>query len=112
MRVRKKHKLLAILIGSALCTSAARISYSFLRYREVAAHFQKIHTGMQRGEVVRRLGKPNYHAGACGEIAPIRDGCVIEYDYSHPLAPLIPEYYVVTFSKDDRVLEAEPWTSP
>jgi hypothetical protein len=31
--------------------------------------------------------------------------------YSHPFAPLVPEYYIVAFSPEDRVIEADEWDS-
>ncbi len=38
--------------------------------------------------------------------------CAVEYVYSHPFAPLVPEYYIVSFSPEDRVIEADEWDSP
>ncbi len=112
MRISRKSKVLAVLIGSAVFTSAARLSYSYLRYREVQRHFRRVAVGQSREEVERLLGKPNWHAGECGEILPDRGGCVTEYIYSHPFAPVLPDYYIVTFSKDDKVIEASRWSSP
>ncbi len=105
MRISRKQKLFAILVGSALFTSAARFSFAYLRFREVQRHFHHVAAGSSRAEVERLLGTPNNHAGQCGDIVPVRKGCVTEYVYSHPLAPLVPDYYIVTFSKEDIVIE-------
>jgi len=59
-----------------------------------------------------KMGKPNYHSGPCGVIHFPDKSCAKEYVYSHPFAPLVPEYYIVAFSSDDRVIEAAPWSSP
>jgi hypothetical protein len=58
------------------------------------------------------MGKPNYYAGRCGVIHVPDKRCAVEYVYSHPFAPLVPEYYIVSFSSDDRVIEADQWDSP
>jgi len=55
---------------------------------------------------------PNYHAGKCGVIHAATADCSLEYVYSHPFAPLIPEYDIVSFTADDRVKSAEVWSSP
>jgi len=55
---------------------------------------------------------PNYHAGACGEIGSAQKDCALEYVYSHPFAPYAPEYYVVSFSPDDRVIDSKHLISP
>jgi hypothetical protein len=58
------------------------------------------------------MGKPNYYSGKCGVISIPSSDCVLEYVYSHPFAPIIPEYKVVSFSRDDRVIAAEELDSP
>ena len=89
-----------------------KASIAFSRFSRVERSFASIHTGQSRQEVIGLLGKPNYHHGNCGVIhVPTKD-CAVEYVYSHPFAPLIPEYYIVSFSADDRVIEAGPWMSP
>ncbi len=58
------------------------------------------------------MGKPNYHEEKCGVIHFPDKNCAVEYVYSHPFAPLVPEYYIVSFSPKDRVIEADEWDSP
>ena len=93
-------------------TSVARFSYSYLRFTTVGSRIHRVKPGTPRQQVLDVLGAPNYHQGACGKIHPAHRGCSTEFVYSHPLAPLIPDYYVVAFSKEDRVIEAERFKSP
>jgi hypothetical protein len=54
-----------------------------------------IQNGDSRTSVVTKLGKPNYYPGPCGVIHFPDKNCAVEYVYSHPFAPLVPEYYIV-----------------
>jgi hypothetical protein len=110
--MRRKQKALAILIGSAMFTSAARFSYSYLRFTTVGSRIHRVKPGTPRQQVLDILGSPNFHDGPCGKIIPARRGCATEFVYSHPLAPLIPDYYIVAFSKEGRVIDAEHHSSP
>jgi hypothetical protein len=111
--MRKKNKTIAILVGSALLTSAARLSYSMLRFHAVGARFHRVKVGETRQQVRKTLGIPNSYDGPCESgIGEHPRNCAWEYIYSPPLAPLMPEHYVVSFSKDDRVIRAEYVSSP
>ncbi len=103
----KKNKALAILIGSAIFTSAARFSYSYLRFHEVGLRIHRIKSGATRARVLEVLGEPNLHDGACGEIHAARKGCAREFVYSPPIAALFDDYYVVSFGKYDRVISTD-----
>jgi hypothetical protein len=105
--VKKKHKTLAILIGSAIFTSAARFSYSYLHFRAVASHFRRVKIGATRQQVLDAIGAPNHHDGVCGSIHAAHKGCAREFVYSPPLAPLFDDYYMVSFGRDDRVIDSE-----
>ena len=108
---RKKRTLL-IIAPVSLFLVAAWTPASFARFSRAEQPFSSVHAGDSRASVLARLGKPNFHAGACGVIQPSRTGCAMEYVYSHPFAPIVPEYYIVSFSADDQVMDAEPWDSP
>jgi len=60
----------------------------------------------------RSWGMPNYYVGKCRVIHFAEKNCAVEYVDSHPFAPIVPEYYIVSFSSDDRVMEADQWDSP
>ncbi len=108
-----KHKWpIILLIASAAMAFAIWLSLRFVQYNEVQQRFTRIKVGISQTDALRILGNPNYHKGICGVIVPDRGGCVTEYVYSHPFAPLMPDYYVVTFNRDNRVIEAARWSSP
>lgn len=90
----------------------ARMAVVFARYSKVEKQFVSVQIGEPRASVIAKVGRPNYHEGRCGVIHFPDKACAVEYVYSHPFAPLIPEYYVVSFSSDGRVIEADKWDSP
>jgi hypothetical protein len=91
---------------------AVRTIYVFARFSKVERQFTSVQTGDSRDSVVTKIGKPNYHSDGCGVIHAPDKGCATEYVYSHPFAPFIPEYYIVYFSSDGRVINADRWDSP
>ena len=95
-----------------LLAIAVRTVVVFGRYSKIEKQFASVQIGGPRASVIAKIGKPNYHAGRCGVIHFPDKACAVEYVYSHPFAPLIPEYYIVSFSSDDRVIEADKWDSP
>ena len=112
-----KRKTLLILASGVILRSfivilLVRVDYAFARFSRVQHQFASVHAGDSRASVLDRMGKPNYYSGACGVIQPSRNQCALEYVYSHPFAPLDPQYYIVTFSSNGRVIEANPWSSP
>ena len=80
--------------------------------KRVESRFSSIQTGDSRAAVMAKLGRPNYYEGRCGVIHVPNKNCSLEFVYSHPLAPIIPEYHIVAFSIDGRVIEADDWNSP
>jgi hypothetical protein len=110
--VSRKARIALILSVCVLLVLAARTVAAFLRYSKAERYFVAVQIGDSRASVIARMGKPNYHAGECGVIHFPSKECAIEYVYSHPFAPLVPEYKIVSFSRDDRVIEADEWDSP
>ena len=103
----------ALILGIAvLLVLALRTVVAFARFSKVEREYASIQHGQSRASVTAKLGKPNYHAGKCVVIHVPGKRCAMEYVYSHPFAPLVPDYYIVSFSADDRVIEADRWTSP
>lgn len=110
--MRRKHKVLLVLVASGIFTSGARFSFSYLRFRRAEANFRRIARGQSRANVLRLLGEPNYHDGACGEVETPPPGCASEFVYSPPLSAYIdPDYFVVSFDKNERVLKADRYHS-
>ena len=105
-------RIIAVVCTIALLLIAARITFSYRRFHRVQRSFSSVAIGDSQTSVVEKLGKPNYHEGFCGALYQPHKDCTLEYVYSHPFAPMVPDYYVVSFSSDHRVIESERWTSP
>jgi hypothetical protein len=95
-----------------LLLAAVRTCVVFHRFGVVQRRFSSIQPLQSHDFVIAQLGKPNYHQGSCGVILAPLPNCNSELVYSHPLAPLMPEYYIVSFSSDDRVIGTNYTTSP
>jgi len=108
---RKRQILSGIVLG-ALLLLTIRFVLSFRRYQRVQGQFELVQVGDSKDSVDARLGKPNYYSGACGVIHIPDKRCALEYVYSHPFAPLLPEYYIVSFSAEGHLIEADQWDSP
>jgi hypothetical protein len=58
------------------------------------------------------MGKP-WKDESCGEyLGGNFSGCVEEFVYAHPYAPLVPEYWVVDFNSNHRVIDSQHLISP
>ena len=104
----KPEKRFLLLSGILLLVAAVafKLSISYERFSQVQHHFESVHSGDSPDSVRLRLGRPNYYSGKCGKIVGAKQGCAMEWVYSDPLAPISPHYYVISFSADDRVLNA------
>jgi hypothetical protein len=108
-----KKKIAIISLLGLLLIIGVRATISFDRLSYVERHFASIKAGDTRESVTSSFGRPNYHAGPCSSASwAFPKGCASEYVYSHPFAPLLSDYYVVWFSSDDRVIDAEHLSSP
>jgi len=110
--MRRKARIVGVIAIGVLIAISVRVVFAFRRFSTVENSFASIHVGDSRHYVLSMLGKPNYHAGACGVIHLAQKNCALEYVYSHPFAPILPDYYVVAFSPDDRAIKVEHWQSP
>jgi|SRR5689334_22012410 len=112
MAISRKARVALVLTFCILLAFGAKTLIAFGRYKRAERSSASVQIGDSRTSVIERMGKPNYHAGKCGVIHFPDKNCAVEYVYSHPFAPLVPEYYIVSFSSDDHVIEASPWSSP
>jgi hypothetical protein len=112
MAISGKVRVSLILSVCLLLGLAAKIVIAFARYKKAERSFASVQIGDSRTSVIGRMGKPNYHEGKCGVIHFPDKNCAVEYVFSHPFAPLVPEYYIVSFSPEDRVIESDEWDSP
>ena len=110
--VSRRTRVILILVASIVLVLAVQTVVAFARYSKVERGFASVHLGESRAVVITKIGKPNYYAGKCGVIHFPDKNCALEYVYSHPFAPIVPEYHIVSFSPDDRVIEAHNWSSP
>lgn len=105
-------RLPLITFGSLLVLLGARTAYTFHRWHGVLRDFEKIQSGQTTATVQSMLGAPNYHSGRCLQDLRISDKCSSELVYSHPFAPFAPEYVVVDFDANGKVIAAGHLISP
>ncbi len=107
----------ASIVVGIICTIVLGLSIwlvlGIVRQNKLDKGFSIVKTGANQFEVIQLLGRPT-RIGRCGDFfhqkAP--SGCVTEYVYSASFAPLVPQYYVVSFDGTGRVLETFNWSSP
>jgi hypothetical protein len=114
MNVSRKTWIRLIIGVPIVFVLTLRVVIAFERFSRVEQDFKSIQNGQSRASVTAKFGKPNYYSGKCGMMVevPVGKNCAAEYVYSHPLAPLLPDYYVVSFSADGRVIQADHFVSP
>lgn len=77
---------------------------AFRRFKRVERECASIQRGESRDSVTAKLGKPRW--ARCGG-GPHRNDCNEEYGYSHPFAPVVPRYFIVSFSDYHKVTDAK-----
>lgn len=110
----KNRKRLALMFGVAVVmvlTIRTTVStvVAFRRFKRVERECASIQRGESRDSVTAKLGKPRW--ARCGG-GPHRNDCNEEYGYSHPFAPVVPRYFIVSFSDYDKVTDAKCFPSP
>ena len=103
-------------VGSAVLVGAIWFAWAVWRDNRLQSDFGKIAPGTTELEVAQKFGRPK-RIEKCGEFfGPLpkveSDGCIKEYLYASPFAPLLPQYYVVRFGADNRVKSTSPYLSP
>lgn len=83
-----------------------------VRVPRLNASFEVIKENDTKETVLESMGNPRRIEG-CGEyLGDNPTGCVREFVYAHPYAPLAPEYWVVYFNSNNRVLGKVHLVSP
>jgi hypothetical protein len=108
----RKRSIAALAVVGIVLILGARMAKAFYEFDIVERNFVWIRTGQTRPAVTAMLGKPNHHLGKCGEILDSPSGCAVEYVYASPFSRWAPEYYIVWFSSEDRVIGATFTTLP
>ena len=105
-----------LVVGCIVLAWAVWIAWAILRDKQLRKSFDEIETGATEQEVLQKLGQPK-RVGKCGDFfGPLRKdalkGCDREYFYPSPFAPLLPQYYVVSFDAKNRVEDKMAYSSP
>jgi hypothetical protein len=106
----------ALFLTAVVVALLVLFGWAIRRDNSLARGFDKIEVGSTQKEVVQLMGEPR-KVLKCGEFfGPIPkeqlDGCIREYLYASPLAPLKPQYYIVRFDANGRVRSTAPYSSP
>ncbi len=89
--------LLAVLTLLAGTTFGTLIS---ARHREKA--FASLHVGDTQAQVIQRMGIAR-QTGSCTDLPHPKPGCTAELLYAHPLAPIVPEYWIIRLDTTGRI---------
>ena len=102
--------------GGVVLLGVFWLAWASVRDRQLVKGFDQVKPGTTEQEVVQSLGRPK-RVEKCGDfLGPIPkvelEGCAREYLYATPFAPVLPQYYVVRFDKNDRVKNTAAYSSP
>jgi putative hemolysin len=93
---------------------AAGIAYCTIRDGRLDANFKSVSLGMSPEQVVDTMGTPSWD-GKCGTrplTGRLPPDCVREFGYADTLAPLTPEYWLIWFGSNERVIHTAKLVSP
>lgn len=90
---------------------AVTLGWGLYRNSRIAARYDSVSVGASDKEVLSLLGRPSW-IKPCGKFAgPPRPNCT-EYIYRNSFAPLIPEYYAISFDTSGHVTDKDVYSSP
>jgi hypothetical protein len=103
MAMTRARKAAVLLI--ALCAVAGvAVLRNALRLRRLEKGFERVALGDTRVAVRKELGDP-WKVVRCGEfIAGAVPACRQQYVYANPYAPILPEYWLVSFNAEGHVV--------
>lgn len=92
------------------------VAFVIHRERQLGNGFDGVKAGATEAEVLQRIGQPR-RVERCGSFTGLLPkekmvGCAKEYFYASPFSPLLPEYYVVRFDQQNRVIDTASYASP
>ena len=86
-------------------------AFALHRNFKLATNFARVHAGLTDNEVLAVLGRPSW-VEPCGKsFGTPRNECV-DYIYRNSFAPLIPEYWSVSFNTRKQVVDTYVYESP
>jgi len=101
----------ALLAPAVVALLAVLLGWAFYRNSRIAAHLERVMIGSSNQEVINLLGRPSW-VEPCGKsFGTARPNCT-EYIYRNSFAPLVPEYYSVSFDTSGHVIDKYVYSSP
>jgi hypothetical protein len=106
-----KRIVIALVLGLFL-TAASLIVWPILRVRQLSDHYNYVKENDSSDSVLKHMGNP-WKDEECGVYLGSKPvGCVTDFIYAHPYAPYIPEYWVIRFDSNRRVINKVHLISP
>ena len=101
----------ALLAPAVVALLAVLLGWAFYRNSRIAAHLERVMIGSSNHEVINLLGRPSW-VEPCGKsFGTAKPNCT-EYIYRNSFAPLVPEYYSVSFDTSGHVIDKYVYSSP
>ena len=109
MKLRK-----GLVTGLIALVPASLVSFGIVRESSLGADFERVSVGMSEQQVIRVMGRLGWTERCpSGPLTdPCLGRCVEAYVYPSSFAPLIPEYWVIWFDSDKRVVGKLDCQSP
>ena len=84
---------------------------AFYRNARLETRFARVHAGLTDLEVLNVLGKPAWIEPCGKSFGPPKEHCM-EYIYRNSFAPIVPEYWSVSFNANKQVEATYRYDSP
>jgi hypothetical protein len=105
-----RHKA-GLLTLAAVGTVAAMIGWGLFRNSRITTRYEGVSLGQSDQQVLRLLGTPSW-IEPCGKSFGTQKPNCTEYIYRNSFAPLVPEYYSVSFDTSHHVVDKDVYSSP
>jgi hypothetical protein len=88
------------------------IVWPVVRVRQLENSFARVQQNEPKDGVAQAMGRP-WKDEACGDFLGNKPAdCAEEFVYANPYAPYMPEYWIVSFNSNRRVIDTYYTTSP
>jgi hypothetical protein len=87
------------------------LGWGFYRNSRISTRYEGVSIGASDGQVLRILGTPSW-VEPCGKSFGTPKANCTEYIYRNSFAPLVPEYYSVSFDTSGHVVDKYVYSSP
>ena len=87
------------------------LGWGFYRNSRITGRYEAVGVGTSKEQVLRLLGTPSW-VEPCGKSFGTPTPNCTEYIYRNSFAPLVPEYYSVSFDTSGHVIEKYVYSSP